>query len=71
MQLIVIDESKAKLFSFTAHDTDSAINELMARGWSADAALEHVNAAINSGAYHAADAARAESATAEAEEMKA
>ena len=68
-KLILQDADKAVLFSFSQEckTTQEAAKELTARGWSQEAAQQHINASIIAGAYLVADAARAEAAHAETE----
>lgn len=57
-KLILLDETKADLFSFAAacETTEQARQELVARGWNNADALKHIDAALRAGAYATSDA---------------
>lgn len=67
-KLILLDETKAELFSFAreCETTEQAQADLIARGWTNADALKHIDAAVAAGAYaKTATAARAEKSATE------
>lgn len=56
-KLVLLDENKAGIFGVPAQDTDTdaVIQSLLSQGWTADAALRHLNAAVTAGVYRRED----------------